>query len=122
MGKQRERVSRADSGSFEVVMELLLRLAGVTSSMSVFLSLSSLHLAGSLAGGLLFSLEAIMTKTTEKTETIETIKTTETTETTKTTKTTKTTDTQTIRRQEEDNVGCTITMYNDDTCEQDCGR
>ncbi len=70
-------------------MELLLCLAGVTSSTSVSLSLSSLRLAASLAGGLLFPLGAITTETTKRTETTET---------------TETTNTQTIRRRKGDDV------------------
>lgn len=84
-------------------MELLLRLVGVISSTSMFLSLSSLRLAASLAGGLLFPLRTITIETTERMET------------TKTIKTTKTTDTQTIRRKERDDIQYIMTKYNDDT-------
>ncbi len=94
-GEQREGAGRAGSGGSGVVMELLLRLAGVTSSTFMSSSLSSLRLAVSLAGGLLFPLGAITTETTKRTET---------TKTTKATATTKTTDTQIIRRREGDDI------------------
>lgn len=73
-------------------MELFLRLAGVIFFMSVFSSLSSLPLAVSLAGGLLFLLGAIMIETTKRIET------------TKTTETIKTTDMQTIKRRKDDDI------------------
>ena len=82
MGEQREGVGRA---GFGVVMELFLYLAGVNSSTLLFSPLSSLRLAGSLAGGLLFPLGAIIKETTETTETTETAETMETIETIETT-------------------------------------
>ncbi len=91
-------------------MELLLHLAEITFSMSVSSLLSSLRLAMSLAGGLLFLLRAITMETTKKTEI------------TKTSETTKTINMQTIRRREGDNVQYTIMIYNNDTCGRGCGR